>query len=110
MESPSCTPTREERRLRVLTMTHKNRDNAYRIDDKVPHLGAGLCFNIKNSNLAYSLTTQVKCSHDCQRYGCAGFGVGKGMMMSFQVEAAGGGHGMQLVVGKRLAEMAAGRY
>ena len=38
----------------------------------------------------------------------AGFGVGEGVVVVFHRTAAGGGHGMQLVVGQTAAEMAAG--
>ena len=37
----------------------------------------------------------------------AGFGVGKGVVMAGKVEAAGGGDGLELMVGKAAAEVTA---
>ena len=37
----------------------------------------------------------------------AGFGVGESMMMASEVEAAGGGYGMQLMIRETAAETAA---
>lgn len=45
---------------------------------------------------------------DLQSNGGAGFGIGKGVVMAREVEAAAGGNGLQLMVGQFLPEHAAG--
>ena len=43
-------------------------------------------------------------SEKVEGYGGTGFSIGKGMMMLKQIEAAGGGHRLQLVVGQGVSE------
>ena len=49
-----------------------------------------------------TLTNMV--SEDMEGYGGTGFSIGKGMMMLKEVEAAGGGYRLQLVVGQGVSE------
>ena len=43
-------------------------------------------------------------SEDMEGYGGTGFSIGKGMMMLKEIEAAGGGYRLQLVVGQGVSE------
>lgn len=48
------------------------------------------------------------CSEKLYRYRGTSFGIGQGMVMVREVKPAGGGYGLELVVGKPVAEMPSG--